>query len=116
MKMPALRCAGKIAYLLAMLMVMALPAVIHAGTDIKVGANFYDTIPTAYSALANGQTVQLDSALFTTPMVFNRPVSFTLRGGYDAGFTTVTGMSSLYGTMVITDGSLIVENIALMGS
>ncbi len=44
---------------------------------------------------------------------FDRPLDIKLSGGYDAGLNFVTGSTTIYGNIAISDGKVTVSNIAL---
>jgi hypothetical protein len=46
-------------------------------------------------------------------IVFSSPKFFALRGGWDSGFTSCTSDTEIQGSMTISDGKVIVENIIL---
>ena len=80
---------------------------------IKIMNSGYATIATAYPEIAADGLLQLRDLTFNENVDFDRPVAFTLKGGYDLNFTAITGTSTIYGTMTVTDGTLTMDNITL---
>jgi hypothetical protein len=73
----------------------------------------YATIQDAYLAATDGQTIQVQSGVFTESLVFSSPIAVKLRGGYDATFTNVTGTTQIAGSIVISDGSVDIDGIVI---
>lgn len=73
----------------------------------------YGLISEVYALLAGGETLMVRGIDFNESLDFNRPVAFTLKGGYDSSFSSVTGISTLHGTVTVTAGGLTAENIAI---
>lgn len=87
------------------------------------GGNGYDTLNLAHNNSSSGATIlarELHNATtlavepFTENLTVTKPI--TLKGGYNAGFSSNTGLySTLSGILTIggTNGSLIVENLII---
>src|SRR6185369_6696421 len=66
-----------------------------------------------YVLLSGGETIMLRGIDITEELVFSRPVSFILKGGYDSGFVTASDFSTIRGTLTISDGCVTLENIVI---
>jgi len=80
---------------------------------IKIMNSGYATIATAYPEITADGLLLLRDLTFNENVDFNRPVAFTLKGGYDLNFTANNGTSTINGTMTVTDGTLTMDNITL---
>jgi alpha-tubulin suppressor-like RCC1 family protein len=78
------------------------------------GIGVFQRIRDAYNALLNDNILQIKGEIFTEDLVFDRDVNITLKGGYDPMTGTSPGFASLQGSMVISAGSVIVENLVIM--
>lgn len=67
----------------------------------------------AYNAAGSGDTLQSRAVTFIEELLFNRPVEITIRGGYDSGYQSVGGTSTVQGKVVIQSGSLIADGIQI---
>ncbi len=78
-------------------------------------SDYYSTLQDAYDnqATADRDTIQSQATNFTENLNINRPISVTLNGGYDCGYTTQTGKTTLNGTMTIYNGTVTIENFIL---
>lgn len=73
----------------------------------------YATIPDAYSAIAEGDTIEAHAVDFTGALDFNRAVGFTLKGGFGCAFAANPVRTTLLGSLTISSGTATVENIVI---
>jgi hypothetical protein len=73
----------------------------------------YATLQSAFGAVPDGGSINLRDLLFSEALIFDRPVAITLRGGYDAAYSTNQGVTTISGELVIAQGTVTVENIAI---
>lgn len=81
---------------------------------IRIGGTtpiYYPTIQAAYSAAVSGDTIQTQAMSFTGNLDFNVDKSVTLQGGYDSRYTANAGLTTIIGTLTISLGTGIFENI-----
>ena len=76
-----------------------LPVRITGATSV-----YYSTLQAAYDTAVDGDVIQSQASNFIENLNINRNISITLEGGYDCGYTAVTGETTLNGTMTISDG------------
>jgi len=86
---------------------------------VKMINNVQGTFPLlrdSYAAVSDGTaaTVLVQAVDFSENLSLDRSINFTLDGGYDAAFSTNPGMSTLNGTITISQGSLSVENLTII--
>lgn len=78
---------------------------------IKIGSSSYPTVAAAYAVIADDGLLQLRDLTFSEALDLNRPLAFTLKGGYDLNFTANSGYSTIDGALTISAGTVTVENI-----
>ncbi len=84
-----------------------------AGTDSAMVLGIgYSTIQAACEAAPADALVKARAESTAEAVVFDRPMSATLRGGLDCAFTTITGMTTV-SALTVSEGSLTVENITI---
>jgi hypothetical protein len=71
----------------------------------------YGTIMSAYAAASDNDEIRLQAINFPETFDLNRPISIILEGGYDSGFLTATGYTSLVGPVTISSGSVTLDRI-----
>ncbi len=83
--------------------------------NVKNGAtgNTHGFIGPLYNVLSGGETVMVREGDLTEELSFNRPVSFTLRGGYDSSFLVAASYSTIHGSLAVVEGSVTLDNIVL---
>jgi alpha-tubulin suppressor-like RCC1 family protein len=80
-------------------------------SDTLTGSIIQPLYDTAFPA---AETIQLRSVTLTENPVFNRAgVTLNLYGGYDAGFATAAGMTTIQGKLTITQGTVNVNNLII---
>lgn len=73
----------------------------------------FATILEAYTALLGDNILQLKATGIVENLSFNRNMNITLRGGYDPASGTATGATTLYGSLEISSGTVVVENLII---
>jgi M6 family metalloprotease-like protein len=73
----------------------------------------YNTLQSAYDASVNGDTIQSQNAGFTEDLNINASKTVTLQGGYNNGYTAVTGKTTLNGNLMISNGTVTIENFTI---
>jgi PKD repeat protein len=74
---------------------------------------YYSTIQAAYDAAQDGDTIESQAVRFTESPDFNLNKTITLDGGYNCGYSSVSGSTVINGNINISDGSVILENLVL---
>ena len=68
----------------------------------------------AYQAAASGAVIQIQDVDLPGNFDFNLPKAIVLEGGYDPAFVSNTGSSTtLLGSLIISSGTVTVENIVI---
>ena len=81
----------------------------------RIGATQYTTLQEAYNAASDGAIIKAKAKTYTENLTVNRNIAVSIEGGYDPGFTSSTGMTSLKGWIQTTDtgGTLTIKNFIL---
>ncbi len=80
---------------------------------IQGSATPYTLIASAYGGLAGGGTIQARVHEFTENLNFNRSIPAILKGGYDTAYNGNSGLTTVKGTVTVTNGIVTVENMAI---
>jgi C1A family cysteine protease len=80
---------------------------------IGTGGSLYGLIGEAYPLLAGGEALLLKAMAFPEVLDLQRPVTVTLQGGYDDTFATVTGYSTIRGSLTVTAGGVTLDRIII---
>lgn len=82
---------------------------------VKQGALYYPTIQDAYLDALGGETIDIQAHAwhFTEDPVFSNDVTVTLGGGYDCDHTETVYQSSIHGSITISNGMVVAENVVI---
>ena len=72
---------------------------------------YYSTLQDAYNAAVSGDIIESHAEVLTGNLNINLNKSVTLAGGYNCNYSSVSGSTTLSGTLSITNGSASIENI-----
>lgn len=81
-------------------------------TPIRV-PDQYATIQAAYDALPANGSIQSLVHTYTENVRFNRPITALLFGGYIPDWTAASGMTTIQGSLTISQGKAIVSNLII---
>ena len=71
------------------------------------------TLQDAYDAAAAGEEIQLKEGTLIGSLVAKRPVDVTVKGGYDAAYTSNRAYTTIQGTVLLRAGTLRMEKVNL---
>jgi hypothetical protein len=92
--------------------ISAIGSVIRVQGSTIVGD--YTAIQTAYNnSSSSGDIIEMLATTFTETLTFNASKDVTLRGGYLTGYPSQNGNTTLYGTLTVSNGKVIVDGLAL---
>jgi hypothetical protein len=83
------------------------------GTGINNGSTTYGTLAAALAAAPANSEVSLLAGDYYEEITFTQATSLTIKGGYSSGFLSVTGSSTLHGTLTIASGTLTLSNVTI---
>ncbi|MDA8162846.1 MAG: hypothetical protein M0022_08110 [Desulfobacteraceae bacterium] len=66
--------------------------------------NYYSSLQAAYNAAASGDTLRAGAVVLTESPTLGNPITVTIQGGYDCGFSSVIGKTWIRGVLTITGG------------
>ncbi len=89
------------------------PRSCSAAAITRTPGTSYSTPSSAYSAALDGDTIKALAIDFTGNVEFNRAISVNLKGGYDCTYSINERRTRLKGTVTITDGTVIIDNIEI---
>lgn len=81
--------------------------------QVKIGGTNYTTIQAAYNVASSGSTIKLWATNYMESLNCNKPTTVTLQGGFDSGYTTITGNVVLQGSLKISNGKVIAHGITI---
>lgn len=73
----------------------------------------YSTISSAYTQAAAGAAIKTLGITFEEELDFYEDKQISLTGGYDSAFSSSTGETTLKGTLTVSRGSVVLENMML---
>lgn len=76
----------------------------------KIGATPYPTLQAPYDAAESGAIIEMIEGN-NDAMIANRPISVTVKEGYDAACSGVVGVSSLTGKFLLQAGTVRVQRL-----
>ena len=79
------------------------PARIAGGTPV-----YYPNLQDAYDATVDGDTIESRALVFNEDLYIDLNKTVTLEDGYNCNYTSVTGESTINGTLTISDGKLLI--------
>ncbi|GAM09453.1 putative Ig domain protein [Geobacter sp. OR-1] len=80
----------------------------------KVPPSFtYQSIQEAFINVPDASIIQTLATTVIENVAFNRPVSVTLKGGYNPTYSSNAGVTVIQGTVTIQRGTMAIENIAI---
>ncbi len=80
---------------------------------VKLPSQYFWAAQTAYNAAVDGDVLRLQEYPFSENLVLNRNISVTLKGGYDCSYSSNPEFATINGTVTISDGTVIVENLVI---
>ena len=75
--------------------------------------SYYSILQDAYALAENGDIIQSRDSVFVEDPIFNKPVIATLEGGYNCDYSTVTGVTTVQGSITINNGEVIINKYAI---
>ncbi|MGC2062958.1 MAG: hypothetical protein WA610_08260, partial [Thermodesulfovibrionales bacterium] len=77
--------------------------------------SYFDSIQDAYDAASNGDSIQIQETTLYEPTInFNVPDrQVNVQGGYDPEFSSQNGLTTVFGQLIISNGTAILENLVL---
>jgi hypothetical protein len=80
---------------------------------VQVGGSYYGALQNACDNVAAGGVVMAVAQGQPGNLTIDRGIGFTLKGGYNNLFSSITGVTNVNGTVSLETGNMTVENIAI---
>jgi len=80
---------------------------------VKLPGGNYPSVQEAYAVAIEGETMQLRDQTFSEDLDFNRTVQVKLDGGWNADYTSVSGDTTIDGTVTISSGGITISNVII---
>ena len=85
-----------------------------AAHQVKSGdGSYYASIQAAYNVIGDNSTLKLWATTYTESLTCNRPITVTLQGGYDSGYSSIVGDPILNGDLTISNGTVIADGLVI---
>lgn len=80
-----------------------------------VTPSYYSSLQDAYDSALNGDIIQCKEFVLTEDLYIDDTSnkSVTIQGGYNNDFSAIVGISSLGGNLIISNGTVVIENVLL---
>ncbi len=83
-------------------------------SPVHVGGSYYGALQKAYETVPEGGVVMAVAQDQPGDLNLNKGIGFTIKGGYDAGFSSNAGnVTNINGTVSLATGNMTVENLAI---
>ena len=82
---------------------------------LRVTPSYYSTLQDAYDSALDGDIIQCKDFVFTDDLYIDDTgnKSVTIQGGYNDDYSSIVGISSLDGNLIISYGTVTIENLLL---
>lgn len=83
------------------------------GPPVRISSgipSYYSSIQEAYDAAGTEETIQCQDSEYSEILSFDLDKSVYIEGGYDCAYSIITGTTTVLGDMMITDGSVLIED------
>ena len=74
---------------------------------------FESALQSGYDAAADNKKIEMQAATFIEDLDLARNISVMLQGGYECGYLSNPGWTTVHGRLTITDGSVTLENVRI---
>ncbi len=77
---------------------------------VTIAAAPFYTLQDAYDTAVNGDTIQSRSIILPKDLNIDRNISITLNGGFACDYSSNANITTVYGNMMISDGSVAIQS------
>jgi hypothetical protein len=85
----------------------------NPSVKIMETSTYYSAIQNAYISAAANQSIRMQSLPFIENLNLTGNINVYLKGGYDSSFESNPGLTSINGSLIISGGTVSVENIII---
>lgn len=80
---------------------------------VRTDPIYFSSLQNAYDASQDGDTINIQEAVFYGDIQIDRDISITMRGGYDCTYSNNSGRTTLEGSMTISSGTVTIEGLVI---
>ncbi len=77
---------------------------------VMIATTSFYTLQDAYDAAVNGDAIQSRSIILPKDLNTDRNISITLNGGFNCDYSSNTNRTTIYGNIMISDGSVTIQS------
>jgi hypothetical protein len=88
-------------------------ATFNQATLLQIGGSPYATVQDAYNAVSVSEVIQLLDNSVAGTLNANKNVAVALKGGYDTGYASNTGTTTLTAPLIVRQGSVVIDRIVI---
>jgi hypothetical protein len=74
---------------------------------------YYPSITAAYLDISSATIIKAWGTDITDSLILDKNIAVTIKGGYDSGYISNSGTTTLHGTITVKQGSLTVEHLVV---
>lgn len=86
-------------------------ATFTAAPKVKIGTTGYNTLQAAYNDAISDTVIQLLEGNRTDPLIANRPITVTIKGGCNAVYSAIAGETTIDGQILLRNGTVKMERV-----
>ena len=89
--------------------------VIYVGQDGLCGgkSHCHTSIQSGIDSVQSSTILNITGERYNEQVIFDGPEEITVQGGWDTHFTSCSSYTAIHGSITITDGTIIIENVIL---
>jgi 6-phosphogluconolactonase (cycloisomerase 2 family)/alpha-tubulin suppressor-like RCC1 family protein/fibronectin type 3 domain-containing protein len=88
-------------------------ATFNSAVLLHIGGTEYSSLQAAYDAASDGAIIQLLQNSVTSTLNANKPITIKLKGGYDSGYASNPGNTTVNAPVIIKQGKIVVDRIVV---
>ena len=73
----------------------------------------FSLLQQAYDTALTGMVIKAQATVLTETLILNSPILVIIKGGYGSDFSVQNGMTTVKGTLTISQGSLVVDRLVI---
>ncbi len=80
---------------------------------VLLGDVYYPAIGDAYKAAVSGSIIKTQATSLAGEVTINKAIPFTLKGGYNADYSSQTGSTIIQGKLIVVKGSVVIDRVVI---
>jgi len=89
---------------------------VSCGDPVRIaGTNpvYFSSLQNAYDASQDGDNIHIQDAVFSEDIYIDRDITISLHGGFDCTYYNNSGITTLEGSMTISNGTVTIEGLVI---